>query len=378
MKLFNGPFKWCSPSPDHKHILPTTHYVISNYKSQSQGQLHSAEVHSRGHRLNSTSPPLASSLLLLFSSPPLAFSLFLRSIHCGVCHRARRLAHCFPFVPSTFSPLDAQHPLLFSSSLLFFSPMLSNEDQSHFFPMCVCQRAGFAKHRVPSDIYDQHCLERRRHLPYCHFFASIVVVTYIALSSRQGRSGRQTSAIIKPSTQQTLKMTLTKWPHHAQTGRLKNDTIHPQETWRKYEIVDWECSKLKCSAQCGSRWVCWERVGCSQTHFVLICASAGHHNTTTPNNTAGSRCHAQWGKIDNWKPRSYIFGSAKQPKIWQTHSKSRQKIYVFSTDSKNSGRALGSATTTTMSLWFTRGRGVWSIITLSSVDGTGNDSKKEK
>ena len=45
-------------------------------------------------------------------------------------------------------------------------------------------------------------------------------------------------------------------------------------------------------------------------------------------------------------------------KFDKRHSKSRQKIYVFSTDSKNSGRALGSATTTTMSLWFTRGRGV--------------------
>ena len=60
-------------------------------------------------------------------------------------------------------------------------------------------RIGF--HRA---IYD-HCLPSRRHLAYCHFFASIVVVTYLALSRCQGRSSRHTSAIIKPLDKQTIK-----------------------------------------------------------------------------------------------------------------------------------------------------------------------------
>ena len=61
-------------------------------------------------------------------------------------------------------------------------------------------RIGF--HRA---IYDKHCLRSRRHLAYCHFFASIVVVTYLALSRCQGRSSRHTSAIIKPLDKQTIK-----------------------------------------------------------------------------------------------------------------------------------------------------------------------------
>ena len=61
-------------------------------------------------------------------------------------------------------------------------------------------RIGF--HRA---ICDQHCLRSRRHLAYCHFFASIVVVTYLALSRCQGRSSRHTGAIIKPLDKQTIK-----------------------------------------------------------------------------------------------------------------------------------------------------------------------------
>ena len=116
------------------------------------------------------------------------------------------------FVPSTFSPLDAQPPLHCcqpnhppparqhcNTCNSRFLPILGGlvkvetRHQSHFFPMSVCQRAVFATDRVPSDIYD-HCLEPALPPPALLSFlrSSIVPVTYIALSSRQGRPSRWT------------------------------------------------------------------------------------------------------------------------------------------------------------------------------------------
>ena len=83
--------------------------------------------------------------------------------------------------------------------------------QSHFFQTSVCQRAVFAKDRVPSaDIYD-HCLRRRRHLPYCHFFAAPLYLLLI-LHCPHVKGGRH-GAIIKPSAEQTLGAT------HVRPGR---------------------------------------------------------------------------------------------------------------------------------------------------------------
>ena len=157
-----------------------------------------------------------------------------KKCHCGVCHLWWAASSLFSrsFVPSTFSPLDAQTPLLAAKRCNILFPRFC---QSYFRFLVNCislsrkctlgkldeiprwikvscpltsacvndqflPRIGF--HRA---IYDKHCLPSRRHLAYCHFFASIVVVTYLALSRCQGRSSRHTGAIIKPLDKQTIK-----------------------------------------------------------------------------------------------------------------------------------------------------------------------------
>ena len=158
-----------------------------------------------------------------------------------MCHRARRLAHCFPapschphFHPWTPNPHCCQpnRPPCNIATL----PILANArqlikveipHQSHFFQMRVCQRAVFAKDRVPSaDIYD-HCLELR-HLPYCHFFAGPLYLLLI-LHCPHVKGGGRHGAIIKPSAQQTFGMTRLKRAGNASSGRFDIETLKTKQ-----------------------------------------------------------------------------------------------------------------------------------------------------
>ena len=157
-----------------------------------------------------------------------------KKCHCGVCHLWWAASSLFSrsFVPSTFSPLAPKPHCWRPNVATSYFHVLVNRISAFWsivFPFlakalwvklveiprwikvscpltsaCVndqfLPRIGF--HRA---IYDKHCLRSRRHLAYCHFFASIVVVTYLALSRCQGRSSRHTSAIIKPLDKQTIK-----------------------------------------------------------------------------------------------------------------------------------------------------------------------------
>ena len=152
---------------------------------ENLGKVHSKVVHYMG-RTFSTSP----------THPPR-----LRSVHCGVCHRARRLAHCFPapschphFHPWTPNPHCCQPnrppcniatiPVSCQCSAVNQS---WNPTSKSLLPDARVSTSSFCKGSSSIRWY-LWPLSRAPPPALLSFLrGSIVSVTYIALSSRQGR-----------------------------------------------------------------------------------------------------------------------------------------------------------------------------------------------
>ena len=144
--------------------------------------------------------------------------------------------------------------------------------QSHFFQMRVCQRAVFAKDRVPSaDIYD-HCLELR-HLPYCHFFAGPLYLLLI-LHCPHVKGGGRHGAIIKPSAQQTLGMTRLKRAGNASSGRFDIETLKTKQ--EKSEV---------------------------RTKQLILHKMGGSGSEMSPKKMGGAECGSQGGRVGGMQPK---------------------------------------------------------------------------